>query len=234
MTAAPLPGFCFTCESRKATSFFSSGRWPWPRPAPMPLPPLPSPASGRSDCRSCFLGTLCTLRPCIRSSSSSSWPFRVAPSPCRAFRPRPSPCCICSICWAICSIAWAAACLVALLHRLLSFGELLGHLLHLLRLLLLLLHLVELLLQLARFGEVALLLLLFDLLLELVHRLLLFGGGLFELLLQLRQLLLQFLLAGAVELARLQLFLQFVEFLLGLVPIRPPSSPRPSSRPGLC
>ena len=36
ITAAPLPGFCLTCESRKATSFFSSGRGPEPRPTPMP------------------------------------------------------------------------------------------------------------------------------------------------------------------------------------------------------
>ena len=78
---------------------------------------------------------------------------------------------------------------VALLQPLLHLAHLLGHLLQLVHLLLLLLHLVELLLQLAGLGEVALLLLLFDLLLEIVHRLLMGLRGRFELFLHLLQLL---------------------------------------------
>ena len=81
-------------------------------------------------------------------------------------------CCIWASCWAIWSMASAAFWLSPCCRRLLHLAHLLGHLLQLFHLLLLLLHLVELLLQLAGLGEVALALLLLDLLLEIVHRLL--------------------------------------------------------------
>ena len=91
--------------------------------------------------------------------------------------------------------------------------------LQLIHLRLLLLQLVELLLQLAGLGEVALLLLLLDLLLEILHRLLMGLGGRFELFLHLLELLGELFLGGVVELASFELFGELLDFFERLFPI---------------
>ena len=123
--------------------------------------------------------------------------------------------------------------IVALLQCLLGLPHLLGQLLHASICGLLLLHLVELLLQLTRLGQVALFLLLLDLLLKLVHRLLPGLPAASSFCFICSSCLASCSLAGRIEFSiREVCFRQLFRLPRALFSNRPASSPRRLCRPG--